>query len=81
MFDVSAHDDSVVVEIPARLLYELLSISQGYSQSNGRWLPKQSIQQRVQYLLQDHGFDVWGEPLLRWDHDAKQLTPREELLP
>jgi len=81
-YDVTAKDDSVMISIPGRVLHDLLSLSQGYTQSQGRWINKNGVHHEVQTLLYEQGYEVWGPTLLAYERDDKNnyhFVPRKDL--
>ena len=54
-------DDTMTVEVPAKLLNQVLSLSKGYTMSRGDFIPKAKVERELSEILWDAGYEYWQD--------------------
>lgn len=81
-YDVVARNADAKITIPAQLLHDLISVSQGYTMSGGNFINKTGvIREASNRIYYDSDFEIWGPSLLtgRWENEQHSIVVREDL--
>lgn len=61
-------NDDLIVEVPAKMLYQLAALADGYTMSGGSFISK-SVISEANTLLYEQGYETFGdEPLFQLDY-------------